>query len=96
MEFKGTQGKWKCFKNADYWVVSDMTGASVVIQSKSSCSSPFHAEANALLISKAPEMFETLEKTVVVLKMLSLIDKSKICENQINKIEKLIKEATEL
>jgi hypothetical protein len=93
MEFKGTKGKWvfnandssenRCFVNneqIDVWHWGNIE----------------EGKANALLISKAPEMLEMLEN------LLNIIDWS--YENWQNdkgifykqQLEQLIKEATEL
>ena len=84
-EFKGTKGKWIVFSNAKY---------SDVVKIKSDKGSPTFREneANALLISKAPEMLEMLIKIEDILNYDTIEGNSPIQEN----IYKLIKEATEL
>ena len=92
--FERTKGKWELEKNSvnaynllsgegwkgDY--IAIINSPSVVISQKV-------ADANALLISKAPEMLEMLEYAMVILGNLGEIGIAK-------KIEQLIKEATEL
>ena len=69
MEFKGTKGKWRVFTNVHKecdggewgWVGLDTFNS----KSINKCSihwSGDEAKANALLISKAPEMLEMLKK----------------------------------
>ena len=50
--------------------------------------------ANALLISKAPEMLKMLENYLSDLK--NIVPQSEARDNRINNVEQLIKEATEL
>lgn len=101
MEFKGTKGKWKAKEiNFRYAVGSKENGNINFIdcwrQGIGGIKTNEEAEANALLISKAPEMLEMLNH------LSSSIDFSFDAwgSNQgielFNKIEQLIKEATEL
>ena len=90
--FKGTKGKWKEHKNAFCCVISD-TGILVAnCGGRTSNINPDdlinEQKANALLISKAPEMLEMLEEII----QSQLLSGSTIDP----KIKQLIKEATEL
>lgn len=98
MEFKGTQGKWK----VEFYSSNNETKEVYCIQNENFDSLPtdlhvvnsYNVEnsevqrANALLISKAPEMLEMLQSLEN--------DDNIIPFGMWNKIEKLIKEATEL
>lgn len=79
MEFKGTKGKWKVFD--DY--IQDESGGLIA-----DCF-PTNEEdrANALLISKAPEMLTMLVR---------LRDTEDFGISEVEDIAKLIKEATEI
>lgn len=96
MEFKGTKGKWRVFTNVHRecdggewgWVGLDTFNS----KSINKCSihwSGDEAKANALLISKSPEMLE-------MLKRISYNLKNEECPFDDFEIDKLIKEATEL
>ncbi|MFN4075517.1 MAG: hypothetical protein ACK4HC_06425 [Cloacibacterium sp.] len=96
MEFKGTKGKWRVFTNVHRecdgsewgWVGLDTFNS----KSINKCSihwSGDEAKANALLISKAPEMLE-------MLKRISYNLKNEECPFDDFEIDTLIKEATEL
>ena len=83
MEFKGTKGKWRVFD--DY--IQDEYGGLIA-----DCFPTSEEDrANALLISKAPEMLEYL---------LDAVNEHKngvgVSEGWFKAVEKLIKEATEL
>jgi len=100
MEFKGTKGKW-----VQQWNNSD----SLSIRSEEDLSKPIcdlssyyyskrvtsfdELRANALLISKAPEMLEELKHLVKALKAINSFGATKPI---IEHAEQLIKEATEL
>lgn len=63
MEFKGTKGKWIIDENGD--VITDLkyyTGDIVCLKPEELEESLVNWEANALLISKAPEMLEMLNR----------------------------------
>jgi hypothetical protein len=81
-QFKGTEGKWKMFKEFSkcYSVESD----SYIICNTVTKLYPTD-KANALLISKAPELLEMLEDIVNYGGVANF-----------DKIKQLIKEATEL
>jgi hypothetical protein len=79
MEFKGTKGKWEVAKVKVFYF-------NVEVDNEVICEiiSPNNdGKANALLISKAPEMLEMLEKVLTA---------KFTCEE----IKQLIKEATEI
>lgn len=89
-EFKGTKGNWKSYESFEnQYVVSTMDGRGLVISTANS--NPHERKANALLISKAPEMLEMLKR--VNEKLLSLGGENTPLRIE---IENLIKEATEL
>ena len=105
MEFKGTKGKWQieflCDENSiraslnkgsiDVW--ADMNGETIE-----------EANANALLISRAPEMLEALKMFVEAVYTEEIIIKENYdndghenCGGRLyQKFKQLIKEATEL
>lgn len=93
MKFKGTKGGWKYYHELGdnkiisvnhQFIISNLTGTGLFVTSPNT--NPHHKEANALLISKAPEMLEMLEKLVKTYELLGLS----------NEVKQLIKEATEL
>jgi hypothetical protein len=98
MEFKGTQGKWK----VEFYQSNNETKEIYCIQNEKFDSLPtdlhivnsYSVEisevqrANALLISKSPEMLEILQSLEN--------DNNAIPLGMWNKIKQLIKEATEL
>lgn len=81
MEFKGTKGKWQVFD--DY--IQDESGGLIADCFPTSKED----RANALLISKAPEMLE-------ILKRISYNLKNEECPFDEDEIDRLIKEATEI
>lgn len=94
--FKGTKGKWKVHKGSHYFSVKyeenergEINLFMISEDYKGSHSLVEECEANALLISKAPEMLEMLEKLQPIFKELNVGPLA-------NEIEQLIKEATEL
>jgi hypothetical protein len=92
MEFKGTKGKWNA-KLGD--VYSENQQDDEIICELQNYKSE-KAKANALLISKAPEMLEMLK---VILDSVDWSDNVWVnSEGRYieNKIEQLIKEATEI
>ena len=90
MEFKGTKGKWyvENFKGCESVCTKlDTQGDIICLIPDEDCdSSRENWEANALLISKAPEMLEMLEK----------ISEINFNEEIQKEVLQLIKEATEL
>jgi hypothetical protein len=100
--FKGTKGKWVFEKNslgACYILTNDSWKGDfiAIVNPPTLVASQEVTEANALLISKAPEMLEMLEK------VCHFIDKNKdqnymvgLLSRGVPEIKQLIKEATEL
>jgi len=95
MEFKGTKGKWKLENIDNNWLVMSNDENLVGINNN---------KANALLISKAPEMLAMLEKSKASFEWISKNCLLPIIKNQadadlqiehiqfnIQEIEKLIK-----
>jgi len=99
MEFKGTKGKWVLDgeKNKKYMVVTEyITEGNVICLEPDICCVASREKwiANALLISKAPEMLEMLQKCA---EFMDRVQAPSTSANNLKKeIEKLIKEATEL
>lgn len=97
MEFKGTKGKWivRYEKNSNGFINIDLPNKLFITVygelKKINDVFPKETKANALLISKAPEMLEMLHKVLEE----NMTDYS-CCMNIKNEIEHLIKEATEL
>ena len=88
MEFKGTKGDW-IVGGIENKLILTKNGAYRPNAMQVSCSGEIELKANALLISKAPEMLDMLNKVCKKLKgngfpMLQ------------NEVEQLIKEVTEL
>ena len=92
MEFKGTKGKW--YVSKAYKTINDEKGFGIAQENGVRNSKEW--DANALLISKAPEMLEMLEECRTQLILCTLIDKSGQCSEMVDKLEQLIKEANEL
>ena len=99
-EFKGTKGKWELFSLfEEMYSVESENG----IICNTLCKSNID-KANALLISKAPEMLEMLKKIVSLESIICLggaIDEQYVGEEEalnimMNEVKQLIKEATEL
>lgn len=89
METKFTKGKWKKYRPTDNHKVTHIVDfkKNSICEMNHYCSEV--SDANALLISKAPEMFEML------LGMLTETDD--LIHSEIKKdIQQLLKEATEL
>lgn len=99
MEFKGTKGKWEVIIPP-----YEQTNGFVNIENEDGTISCYNgitkggahpkSLANALLISKAPEMLEMLEKIVSNWKLGN--QENFIMANAIDNAEQLIKEATEI
>ena len=86
-EFKGTKGKWEI----EYLAEEECSRAVInngLIDVWSIRTTFEEANANALLISKAPEMLEMLEKAERTLR--------EVYECDTTEMQQLIKEATEL
>ena len=99
MEFKGTKGKWSIYHRIDD---NEENQYSVTSNNGKVCncynmSIPDYenkiAKANALLISKAPEMLEMLNKINITISIHGKIDSETELHYQLNK---LIKESTEI
>ena len=90
MEFKGTKGNWKLTENeyGYYTSVRNLDDSRKVCTSR--INNQIESNANLLLISKAPEMLEMLDK---IIKEHETDTKS---WSTILEIKQLIKEATEL
>lgn len=85
MEFKGSKGKWEVKSNNNYFTITtkdDVICSSIIMDDEDE---PIY---NALLISKAPEMLEILQSLEN--------DDNSIPIGLWDKIQNLIKEATEL
>jgi len=106
-EFKGTKGKWRVVTPSGYGKSTlIMHGTDIIAQMVKFESK----KANALLISKAPEMLEMLKNARLQLSRIKLSmlahpdctsgsefdDYTSSAQECENEIEKLIKEATEL
>ena len=96
MEFKGTKGKWKLHKHAFACVASDES--SLLVSNCGGRTSNVNADelyieqqANALLISKVPEMLDYLMDAINENK-----SGEKISDGWFKNVEQLIKEAIEL
>lgn len=87
MEFKGSKGKWVL--NEKYQTIEDSEGYGIAQQNGIKNSEKWLNDA--LLISKAPEMLEML----IELKD-TLADGRTFGYNEYDRLERLIKEATEL
>lgn len=100
MEFKGTKGKWivRYEKNSNGFINIDLPNKLFITiygeLKKINDVFPEETKANALLISKAPEMLEMLKKCKDA--MLELMEHQDGWEKDYEELEKLIKEATEL
>ena len=88
MEFKGTKEKWEFSENGGVYVTTNSGMICDLITSSQK------DKADALLISKAPEMLEMLKKLKDA--MLELMEHQDGWEEDYEELEKLIKEATEL
>lgn len=97
-KFKGTQGKWTIQQSFDkkydqpiLEINSLFSDNFCTIWTGKNKGEIIHeeAKANALLISKAPEMFEILKIICPILDRYNELE-------QLEKVQKLIKEATEL
>jgi hypothetical protein len=92
--FKGTKGKWAVLQtdevesHLDIAINTEREDCVCWVYSKFDYQD-FNGKANALLISKAPEMLEMLEKLEPIFRELNVVGLA-------NEIEQLIKEATEI
>lgn len=91
MEFKGTKGKWRTYvidgRNSTYFSIESANARVCNISSKR-IELFKEEEANALLISKAPEMLKMLKSILASEHLKGTVEESKI--------KQLIKEATEI
>lgn len=89
--FKGTKGKWVIDSSPNNGVITILSKTAYI------CDVDFdkEGEANALLISKAPQMLEMLENCFGMLDKIRPATEEEMREMK-NNIKKLIKEATEL
>ncbi len=97
MEFKGTKGKWEINPKASRNVrFKNLTIANC--SSGQNGENEIEEKANALLISKAPEMLEMLNQLIIQIETFTKgnIGEIEYFEPEIKKAKQLIKEATEL
>jgi hypothetical protein len=106
-EFKGTKGKWRIEDSSFYQnrkvIFSDYENRftdKIVIQGIIFNEDEDESKANALLISKAPEMLEMMEEIQRRVSIIISEPNGIVRETMINNlnlgIENLIKEATEI
>jgi hypothetical protein len=91
MEFKGTKGKWILEDGKEIMCNNNLISTGYGFMVKNRYTVTEESRANALLISKAPEMLEMLQLTLVELET-----GAKKHWEIYGMIEQLIKEATEL
>lgn len=91
MEFKGTKGKWEIKKRANgcFYINAQSWGKFCQVYSITDTKWEEQSKANALLISKAPEMLEMLKEIKSRLKGNGFPSLTAM-------VEQLIKEATEI
>jgi hypothetical protein len=94
-EFRGTRGKWKLAENeyGYYTSVRNLDDSRKICTSR--VNNQNESNANLLLISKAPEMLEMLQK-IYKIENGAFSLKSFDVNRLKSEIEQLIKEATEL
>jgi hypothetical protein len=83
-EFKGTKGKWELFRQDDDIYIETKSGNAAICLIVGGAGLE-QDKANALLISKAPEMLDKLKDI-----------KDYLGSDKRQEVEQLIKEATEL
>lgn len=90
MEFKGTKGKWSTNNHCVFVGDEEKIGENIICRLHMGTIKYMVEDQkyNALLISKAPEMLEMLKRVIN--------DRLWGSDDDIEDIEKLIKEATEL
>lgn len=111
MEFKGTKEKWEKFISKKNKICVKIGNITLQLGSiyDDECDLPYccksEEHANALLISKAPEMLQSLQDVIRLRDLIdydeSIVNESNIGEasalhQMLNRIDLLIKEATEL
>lgn len=89
-EFKATKGKWDIFRQDNDIYIETESGNAAICSIVGGVGLE-QDEANALLISKAPEMLDMLKSIVLTWDSNGNFD-----EEYFNNIKQLIKEATEL
>ncbi len=99
MEFKGTKGKWVSNYSNGSWLIQDLESYQYGCNSSIAEVYYFHddkhtAEANALLISKSPEMLEMLQWFVENFE--GVFHEGTETDNKVKEVKQLIKQATEL
>jgi hypothetical protein len=103
MEFKGTKGKWHSSYRNGSWLIQNEddfnnNSTNCIAESYYFNDGRDTAEANVKLISKAPQMLEMLQNQLEFL--IYCRDNMKVSRPVFNqkvvRLEKLIKEATEL
>ena len=97
MEFKGTKNQWKIEgvdKTFVYALNEKGTNAFSLNINNDGRTELVEQQANALLISKAPEMLEMLQ--IYLADLNNIIPPSDAQRNRIQDVEQLIKEATEI
>jgi hypothetical protein len=95
--FKGTKGKW-LVSELNFDEIKSESGFSIADvwdMQAGIFPNPDEAKANALLISKAPEMLEMLEKLTLVFDNFRMPTEANL-KTYSSEIKQLIKEATEL
>ena len=92
MEFKGTKEKWQVDENLIF--ADDYFQTHIAVLSSESYGTVIN-KANALLISKAPELLEMLQKVVLMTETCNGTFED-FRERYNIEIKQLIKEATEL
>ena len=98
MKFKGTKEKWRSVydKNTDEYAIYSKNGDFIAV----TISATEEDEANALLISKSPEMYEedvlTISELEDILKVLDRGDIAFKLRMIVERKKQLIKEATEI
>lgn len=97
-EFKGTKGKWKAVNNGPHWNNKTIDNWTIEWSEDGECvSDHVYDQYDALLISKAPEMLEMLDKIVNAYEECpGELYLPEFIGKYISESKKLIKEATEL
>ena len=88
-QFKGTKGKWVVTLESDNRTVVNGDHEVDISIDVWHWNEDIEGKANALLISKAPEMLEMLEELIITLKHYGEVEK-------LQEVRNLIKEATEI
>jgi hypothetical protein len=101
MEFKGKKGKWKVEEMAQSFSIHTEKYDGLFIDCWGdgiANTSDEEAKANAILISKAPEMLEMLNQLIIQIETFTKgnIGEMEYFESEIKQAKKLIKEATQI